>query len=190
MIPIIYSQVFHLQISSMKHLLLLMIFPFIISGLFSQIRPEVVKEVDLQRYQGTWYEIARLPNSFEKGLICTTAQYTLKENGKVRVVNKGFKEKNKQKQKTAKGIAKVPDPKDPGKLKVSFFRPFYGDYWILELDKDYQWVLVGGTSLKYLWILSRTKQLDDGIYQKLVQRAKNEGYAVENLIKVDQDCDN
>jgi len=147
-----------------------------------------VKEVDINKYLGTWYEIARLPNSFEKNMKCVTATYSLKDNGKIKVVNKGYLT-TKNKYKSATGTAWVPDSKFPGQLKVSFFGPFAGNYYIVELDKDYQYVLIGEPSRKYLWILARTPELDINIYENLINIAKNKGFAVENILKIKHDCE-
>jgi apolipoprotein D and lipocalin family protein len=147
-----------------------------------------VERVDIQRYLGLWYEIGRLPNSFEKDMTCVTAHYSLKDNGKIAVLNKGYLAKDGGKFNEAKGTAWVPDAQFPGRLKVSFFWPFAGDYYIISLDENYQYVLVGDPSRKYMWVLSRTKILDDSIYNSLLEIAKNKGFAIENIIKVDQDC--
>lgn len=147
-----------------------------------------VEKVDLSKYAGTWYEIARLPNSFEKGLECVTATYSLKSNGKIQVLNKGFAAK-KGKYKTAKGTALVPDPAYPGRLKVTFFWPFYGNYHILELDKDYQYALVGDPSRKYLWVLARNKTLEDSIYTELMDHAKSMGFDTDQVVRINQNCD-
>ena len=147
-----------------------------------------VERVDIKKYEGEWYEIARLPNSFEKGLNCVTATYTLKENNKIEVLNKGYSIKDKGKIKTAKGTAWVPDSDFPGRLKVSFFRPFSGDYYIISLDEEYKYALVGDPSRKYLWILSRTKSLDDKVYSDLLELAKINDFDIGNIIKVNQDC--
>lgn len=146
-----------------------------------------VDKVDLEKYQGKWYEIARFPNRFEKGLDCTTANYTLKDNGKVKVVNKGRKTKS-GKLSEAKGNVWVPDQSKPGELKVSFFWPFAGDYYIMALDENYQFVLVGSPSREYLWILARNKTLDDSIYKKLTETARKNGFKVEKLKRINQDC--
>jgi len=146
-----------------------------------------VREVDLQRYAGLWYEIARLPNSFEKGLECVTAHYTLKENGKIVVLNKGFSEK-KGSFKTAKGKAWLPDEKYPGRLKVSFFWPFAGNYYIISLDEDYSYALVGDPSRKYLWVLSRTMELDDALYSKLLDIARPHGFDTEKVVRIQHKC--
>ena len=91
--------------------------------------------------------------------------------------------------KKAKGVAWVPDSTEPGRLKVSFFRPFYGRYYIIALDKDYKYALVGNPSREYLWILARTKSLDSSIYNELLNTAKQNGFAIEKLIKIDQSCE-
>jgi apolipoprotein D and lipocalin family protein len=150
---------------------------------------QVVSSVDLNRYTGIWYEIARLPNSFEKGLVCTTATYTLKENGKIRVVNEGYRGSKEGKRSKATGTAWVPDPETPGKLKVSFFWPFSSDYWILELDeKEYKYAMVGGSSTKYLWILCREPDMDEEIYSDLIESARRMGFEVDRLYRVPQVC--
>jgi len=149
----------------------------------------VVKEVDLNRYMGTWYEIARLPNSFERGLKCTTATYEIRDDGRVTVINRGVDVYDPSKTDEAKGVAWIPDPAQPGKLKVRFFWPFSGDYWIIDLDPDYQYVLVGSPNHKYLWVLARTKFISDEVYLGLLQKAKEDGFELANLIKVSQYCD-
>ena len=147
-----------------------------------------VEKVDIKKYEGEWFEFARLPNSFEKGLNCVTATYTLKENNKIEVLNKGYSIKDKGKIKTAQGRAWVPDSELPGRLKVSFFWPFSGDYYIISLDEEYKYALVGDPSRKYLWILSRTKNLDDKVYSDLLELAKTNGFDISKIIKVNQDC--
>lgn len=148
-----------------------------------------VDRVDLDKYKGTWYEIARLPNSFEKGLTCVTATYSLKDNGKIAVLNKGYAAEPKGKWKTANGTAWVPDEAYPGRLKVTFFWPFAGNYYILALDENYQYVLVGDPSRKYLWVLARGKKLDRGIYSELMDHARMNGFDIQQVIEVEQDCD-
>ena len=140
-------------------------------------------DFDLQRYLGTWYEIARFPHSFEKDMDHVTAHYSLKDNGMVRVENRGVK---KGKQKTAVGKAKFAGAPDVGHLKVSFFWIFYGDYIIVELDPEYQWALVVGNSTDYLWILSRTPELAPEITEALKERARQLGFDMQRLIMVDQ----
>ncbi len=147
---------------------------------------ETVSHVDVERYMGTWYEIARFPQRFEKDLVGTTATYSLLPNGKVRVVNKGHKGNLNGELRTAKGNARVVDPKTNAKLKVSFFLPFEGNYWILELGSDYDYAVVGDESRKYLWILSRRPQMDKRIYNDLIERAKSKGFDTSKLEKVPQ----
>ncbi|MGE5425413.1 MAG: lipocalin family protein [Syntrophothermus sp.] len=153
----------------------------------SNLKP--VDSVDLTRYTGTWYEILRLPNRFEKGLTCITATYTLREDGKIDVLNKGHVIGKHGNIDQAHGKAWMPDPKITSKLKVSFFWPFSGNYWILYIDNDYKYVLVGEPKLKYLWILSRTPQLDEAIVQDLLARAQQMGYKTDGIIRPDQNCE-
>jgi len=147
-----------------------------------------VKELDLTKYAGTWYEIARLPNSFEKDLECVTATYTVLPNGKVEVLNKGYTNADTSKLKSIKGVAWVPDNNYPARLKVRFFWPFSGKYWVIALDKDYNYALVGDPSRKYLWILSKSSTLDDSVYSTLVNIAKENGFDAEKLMMVNQSC--
>ena len=152
----------------------------------TMINTETVKELDLDRYLGTWYEIARFPHSFEKGLVGVTATYSKRDDGKIKVINKGYKNSLAGKLKIAEGKAKIPNVNDPAKLKVSFFWFFYGDYFVMELEENYQWAVIGSDSDKYLWILSRKPQLDDATYQMLLEKIKNRGYHLDKLIKVEQ----
>lgn len=148
----------------------------------------VVTTVDLNRYKGKWHEIARLPNFFERKLKCISATYTLRDDGKITVLNAGNYITDPQKSTSSKGVAWIPDKNSPAKLKVQFFWPFSGDYWIMELDKDYRYVLVGDPSLKYLWILAREKEMDETTYHMLLQKAIDTGYDVKSIIRVEQDC--
>lgn len=153
----------------------------------SMIDKTVVKELDVQKYLGTWYEIARYPHSFEKDLQGVTANYTLREDGKIKVVNSGYKGSLNGQYSEAIGKAKIPDPiNEPAKLKVSFFWIFYGDYFVLELDKDYQYALIGSSSDKFLWILSRSPQMDKLLYQDLIKKLQKRGYDTSKLIVVQQ----
>lgn len=141
-------------------------------------------EFNLDKYLGTWYEIARYDHSFERGLEGTTANYSLREDGKIKVVNSGYKNGLDGKLDTAIGKAKLVSPDKPRNLKVSFFWIFYGAYNILELDENYQYVLIGSNSHKFLWILSRTPKMDENTYNMLIERAKARGYDTSKLIKV------
>lgn len=146
-----------------------------------------VEELDLEKYLGTWYEIARFDHRFERGLVGVTANYSLRPDGKIKVVNSGYKNTLDGEYSEAIGKAKIPDPlNEPGKLKVSFFWIFYGDYYVLELDDNYQWAVIGSSLDKYLWILSRSPQLHPDIYADLLQRIANRGYNTSELIKVKQ----
>jgi len=166
----------------------LIIFAFMLfSAANSQKVPAVVPSVDLNRYAGTWYEIARLPFYFERDLKNTTATYTLREDGRITVLNQGQNINDPGKKKSAKAVAWIPDKNVPGKLKVQFFWPFSGDYWILDLDKDYKYALVGDPSYKYLWILSREKKMEETTYNMLLKKAIDNGYDLGPLIKVVQD---
>lgn len=152
----------------------------------NMINNETVKKLDIEKYLGTWYEIARFPHSFEKDLVGVTATYSFRKDGKIKVVNKGYKYTLNGKEKIATGKAKIPNINDPGKLKVSFFWFFYGDYFVMELDKEYQWAVIGSSSDKYLWILSRSPQLDNNTYDSLIKKIRKRGYNLNKLIKVDQ----
>lgn len=140
-----------------------------------------VKSVDLNRYLGSWYEIAKYDHYFERDLDYAMARYTLRDDGKIDVLNTGIKD---GRAKDAKGIAKTTDV--PGLLRVSFFGPFFGDYRIMMLDEDYQYVLVGGSTDKYLWILARTPQLDDATLSLILAEADQRGYDTSKLIWVKQ----
>jgi apolipoprotein D and lipocalin family protein len=150
---------------------------------------KTVPGVDLNRYSGKWYEIARLPNSFEKGLVCCTAEYGVRPDGKISVINSGIKEDKPGKMSSVKGKAWVPDKNEPGRLKVQFFWPFAGGYYIFHLDTtNYQYVLVGNPSRKYLWILARKPEIEDSLYKELVEIARKNDFEVEKLLKVHQSC--
>lgn len=147
----------------------------------------VVKELDINKYLGTWYEIARYDHSFERGLEGVTANYSLREDGKIKVLNSGYKGSLDGEFKQAIGKAKIPDPiNEPAKLKVSFFWIFYGDYFVMELDKDYQYVVIGSSSDKYLWILNREPQMEEITYTALLNNLKRRGYDITKLIEVKQ----
>lgn len=151
----------------------------------SSIDKSVVPHLSIEKYVGTWYEIARYDHSFERNLVGVTATYSLKEDGMIKVVNAGYKNTLDGKYSSSEGKAKVPNPPE-GKLKVSFFWIFYGDYFVLDIDPKYQWAIVGSSSDKYLWILSRTPQLDDSVYNDLIDRISKRGYDASKLIKVPQ----
>lgn len=154
----------------------------ILTNLFmpTQIDNEPVA-IDLGKYLGRWYEIARFDHVFERDMQMVTAEYKLLPNGQIQVINSGYKD---GKFKETIGKAKTTDTS--GLLRVSFFLNFYSDYRVLMIDKDYQYVLVGGNSPKYLWILSRTPQLSPEILQNIIDVAEDKGYDTEKLIFVEQ----
>ena len=148
---------------------------------------DTVAKVDLEKYAGKWYEIAKLPNKFEKGLSCISATYSIKENGKIEVLNQGYVT-SKGKWKDITGSARVPDPEKAGQLKVTFFWPFSGNYYIIDLAEDYSYALVGDPSRKYLWILARNQELDADTYSRLLDIAKEKGFDISLVEKVKHDC--
>jgi apolipoprotein D and lipocalin family protein len=141
---------------------------------------EVVPHVELEKYLGKWYEIAHLPARFQEGCTDTTATYALSEDGSISVLNECVRS---GKVKRAKGKAKVVDKTSGAKLKVTFFWPFYGDYWIIDLGEDYDYAVVGTPNRRYLWILSRTPRMDDELFSRLIESAKSKGFDVSKLIK-------
>lgn len=142
---------------------------------------QVVDRVDLERYLGTWYEIASYPAWFAKNCTGVTAEYTRRDESTIRVVNRCFKGHLDGKLKEAKGRARVVDTESNAKLKVSFFGPFWGDYWILDLDPEYRWAVVGEPKRKYLWILSRTPQMDRKVLDGILTRLPEKGYDTDRL---------
>lgn len=139
-----------------------------------------VSSFELNRYLGKWYEIARLPFSYEKGLVNVTATYSLRKDGKVKVVNEGYKNTKDGKHKVANGKAKLGESPDQGYLRVSFFWPFYGDYIIAELDPNYTYAMVI-SSPRYLWILSREPKMDKTILDDLIAKAQKIGFDTSRL---------
>ena len=143
-----------------------------------------VDSLDKARYLGKWYEIARFDFSFEKNLNNTTAEYTLRKDGYITVLNKGYNYK-KNKWESAQGKARFKGADTVGELEVSFFGPFYGGYNIIALDPDYTYALIAGSSTKYLWILAREKTIPDAIKQSYLSIAESAGYDTEKLIWVE-----
>jgi apolipoprotein D and lipocalin family protein len=152
--------------------------------------PTVVPFVDLNRYAGQWYEIAKIPNPFQKKCVMnTTAEYTLLNDGKISVVNRCIKENGKT--ITARGIAKTADTATSAKLKVSFvslfgLRLFWGDYWIIGLDQDYRWAIVGDSGRKYGWILSRTPELPENVRNRINDILAGQGYNPADFVNTVQ----
>ena len=141
---------------------------------------DVVPHVELSKYLGKWYEIAHLPAKFQDGCNQTTATYSLLKDGNVSVLNECIKD---GKVKKAQGKAKIVDKASGAKLKVTFFWPFYGDYWIINLGAEYEYAVVGTPNRKYLWILNRASQIDDNQFSQLVESLKSKGFDVNKLIK-------
>jgi len=152
--------------------------------------PQGIKPVDnfvLEKYLGKWYEIARLDHSFERGLTRVTAEYNLRPDGSVRVLNRGYAQKEGQ-WKEAQGKAYFAGSSDQGFLKVSFFGPFYGSYIIFDLDpKNYSYALVCGPERSYFWLLARSPLIDEKIKKRLISKASELGFATEKLIYVRHD---
>jgi len=144
-----------------------------------------VQKVDLQRYAGRWFEIARYPNRFQRKCAGdTTATYSLREDGKIGVLNTCRKADGTV--TSSSGSAKVVDPSTNAKLKVTFFWPFSGDYWIIDLAPDYSYAVVGEPSRKYLWILSRTPHMEESTYREITDRIRFLGYDTARLIQTRQ----
>lgn len=142
---------------------------------------ETVKNVDLKKYVGKWYEIASYPQRFQKGCHCTTAEYSISEKGYVIVENKCNKNSINGKLAYIKGKAFVEENSGNAKLKVQFFWPFKGKYWIIDLADDYSYAVVSHPNRKYLWILSRTAKMNDTIYQQIISRLKEKGFDTTKL---------
>ncbi len=147
-----------------------------------------VPSVDLEKYMGKWYEIASFPQSFEKGCHCSMAEYSMTDKGYVRVVNTCRKDSAEGKVKTAAGKAFVVEGSGNAKLRVQFFWPFRGDYWIIDLAQDYAYAVVGDPSRRYLWILCRTPKMEEAVYREIVERAAGKGFDVSKLVRTDQSC--
>jgi apolipoprotein D and lipocalin family protein len=152
--------------------------------------PENIRPVDdfhVERYMGKWYEIVRLDHSFERGLMSVTAEYSLRPEGGIRVLNRGYSAKD-GKWKQAEGTAYFAARPDQGFLKVSFFGPFYGSYVIFEMDRDnYSYALVCGSDKSYLWLLARNPRIDDDLEKQLIAKASDMGFNTSHLIYVRHD---
>ena len=154
------------------------------SGIKKGLPPlKVVTFVDLNRYAGTWYEISRYPNRFQEGCVGTTATYTIRQDGKIDVLNQCRKGTLDGKISSVKGTAWVVDNKTNAKLKVSFFWPFSGHYWIIDLGENYDYAIVGHPDRKYLWILSRSPRMDEKIYNLILEKLKLQFYDTSKLVK-------
>lgn len=147
---------------------------------------EPVRNFDADRYLGAWFEIARFDYRFERNMDNVIAQYSLKENGEIRVFNSGYDHKE-NKWKSSTGSAKFRINKNVGALKVSFFKPFYSGYNIIAIDEAYRYALVAGRNLDYLWLLSREKTMPESVKEQYLKMAREIGYDTSKLIWVSQD---
>ncbi|MDV7104981.1 lipocalin family protein [Vibrio sp. TH_r3] len=152
-------------------------------GMPAKVEP--VMDFEVEKYMGEWHEIARLDHSFERGLTQVSAEYTLQENGRVDVVNRGYLASNDE-WKEAEGKAYFVDAQNEGYLKVSFFGPFYGSYVVFELESNYQYAFVSGPDTDYLWLLSRTKTVSDEVLAKFKRMATEHEFDISKLIYVEQ----
>ena len=144
---------------------------------------QTVAHVDLGRYLGTWYEIASFPQSFQRGCTGTTATYTLRDDGELDVLNRCRLGALDGKEKAALGRARLVDRTTNAKLEVSFFRPFWGPYWIIYLAQDYSYAVVGHPGRDYLWILSRAPAMSEATYQAILTRLRAQGYETSRLVR-------
>lgn len=151
--------------------------------------PTSVGSVDLGRYAGLWYDVASFPVRFQRGCHCTTAEYTLMTEGYVKVVNKCRKGGFDQRESGITGKAFVVKGSNNTKLKVRFFWPFKGDYWIVRLDSDYMWAVVSSPRKDYLWLLSRTPVIQEALYDSIVSSLHAEGYDTAKLQRTPQPCE-
>ena len=155
-------------------------------ALQAQNKPlKTVGHIDINKYLGKWYEIAALPQRFEKGCSCTSAQYSLKPNGDIEVKNTCLKD---GKIKTVIGKAVIKDKTTNAKLSVQFFWPFSGKYWIIALAPDYSYAMVGHPNRDYLWILSRKPVMDDQTYRLLLVKAAELEFDIRKMVKTNQQC--
>ena len=143
---------------------------------------KTVDFVDLSRYVGKWYEIARYPNKFQEGCVGSKATYSLSGDGKIKVINECYNKSFSGKIRSAEGKAWVVDQETNSKLKVSFFWPFSGDYWIIDLGRNYEYAVIGHPARKYLWILSRTRSMNENLYQAILTMLHGQEYDTEKLI--------
>lgn len=198
---IIESKEFMNTVKSMKKNIIAFLMPSLLIGAFFLVKnvsaqkkekPTTVQSVDLNKYAGVWYELARYPNKFQDQCMSdVTAEYVIEKNGNITVINK-CKTANGGTDE-AKGKARIKDKQTNAKLEVRFaprvlsiLPNVWGDYWILDLGRDYDYALVGSPDRKYLWILSRTKQIEQAKYESMMQIAKDEGFNPDKLVKTEQ----
>lgn len=180
LVPLVYLLV-------MRTVFILLTLGLFLAGCSSDEALPTVKKVSLEKYAGTWYEIASFPTRFQEGCSCTTASYEQKD-GYVAVYNKCYKAEEEEWEE-ATGKAFPVEGTNNSKLKVQFFWPFKGDYFIIALDEDYQYAMVGAPSREYLWILSRSPEMETSVQQSLMQKAESLGFDTEQLQFTKHDCD-
>jgi len=149
---------------------------------------ETVENVDIEKYMGKWYEIATIPQRFQKGCKCVTAEYTLTDNGYVKVLNSCRKDSTNGPFRSIEGKAFISKKGNGAKLKVQFFWPLKAKYWIIGLADDYSWAVVGHPNRKYLWILSREPFMEEALYNSIIQKLKEQDYNTSLLEKTEQNC--
>ena len=169
----------------MEKILAVLLFCLATPGAAQSEQVTAVEGFELDRYLGKWYEIARLDHRFERGMSHVTAEYSMRDDGKVRVLNRGYKT-NKGEWSDAEGKARFAGADYLGHLEVSFFWIFYGDYIIFELDQEYRYAWISGSDTDYLWFLSRTPTVSDELKAQFIERAGTLGYDTAELIFVDQ----
>ena len=148
---------------------------------------QVVPGVDISRYAGTWYEIAKYPNRFQKGCVATSATYTVLPGGRaIEVVNRCRKGSLDGPERSIKGKARVVDGETNARLKVTFFWPFSGDYWIIDLGPEYEYAVVASPNRKYLWILSRTPRMEGEVYDRIIERVRAQHFDPSRLERTPQ----
>ncbi|GAP42304.1 bacterial lipocalin [Lentimicrobium saccharophilum] len=150
--------------------------------------PTAVGSVDLEKYAGLWYDIASFPQRFQKGCHCTVAEYGLNADGTVSVTNRCRKGGYQEKESSVTGKAFIVKGSNNTKLRVQFFWPFRGDYWIVMLEPGYRWAVVSSPKKDYLWILSRTPSMDENEYNAIVNKLATEGYDTGKLVRTLQEC--
>lgn len=153
-------------------------------GIPENIKP--IEHFNAQKYLGTWHEIARLDHSFERGLINISANYSLRDDGGIKVLNRGYSPEKKEWNEAEGKAYFVQSPSD-GYLKVSFFGPFYGSYIIFDLDENYRYSLISGPDKSYFWLLARDKKIDEAVKTKLISKAATLGFDTSKLIYTTQD---
>lgn len=172
----------------MKKFLLLIISALTAAGCSNYPELKTVDYVDINRYTGKWYEIAAFPQSFQKGCFCSTAEYFTTDDDYIKVVNSCRKDSPEGELKQAEGKAFIEPNTGNAKLTVQFFWPFRGKYWIIELDENYSYVVVGHPNREYLWILSRTPEMPNETYDMLIKRIYDKGFDTTRLQKSVQSC--